>query len=97
MPFSKAGIITKVAVGAALCLSTTPAMANPSCALSLQGCVLPVQEVVAAPVTQAPVIVDEVESGGIGILPILLGLAALGGLAWLLLDDDDDDEDSISV
>lgn len=27
-----------------------------------------------------------------GMLPLLLGLAAIAGAAWLLLDDDDDDE-----
>lgn len=92
MLFSKTGIITKTLVGIALCVSTTPAMANP-CALSLQGCVLPVQEVVTTtPTTTTPVIVDDVETGGLGILPILAGLAALGALAYLLLDDDDEEE-----
>lgn len=91
MLFSKAGILTKALVGVAICVSSTPALANP-CALSLQGCVLPVQDVVATPTSQAPVVVDEVEtSSGLGILPILAGLAALGALAWLLLDDDDEE------
>jgi hypothetical protein len=92
MLFSKTGIITKTVVGIALCVSTTPAMANP-CALSLQGCVLPVQEVVTTtPAATTPVYVEEAESTGLGILPILAGLAALGALAWLLLDDDDEEE-----
>ena len=83
----------KALIGLALCVSSVPAIANPACALSLQGCVLPVQETVTTPVqTSGPVIVDQAEPKSLGILPILAGLAALGALAWLLLDDDDDDE-----
>ncbi|HEX8214023.1 MAG TPA: hypothetical protein VF582_00960 [Allosphingosinicella sp.] len=73
-------------------MASTPAMANPACGLSLQGCVLPVQDVVVQqPVTvaPAPVMIAE-EPKSFGILPILAGLAALGVLAYLLLDDDDD-------
>ena len=86
--------VGKGLIGLALCVSSVPAIANPACALSLQGCVLPVQETVA-PVqttTPGPVIVDEAAPKSLGILPILAGLAALGALAWLILDDDDDDE-----
>lgn len=87
-------IAGKALIGVALCVSTVPAMANPACVAGAQGCVLPVPEPVAPPVTTAPgpVIVDEAAPKGLGILPILAGLAALGALAWLILDDDDDDE-----
>ena len=87
--------VGKALIGVALCVSSVPAIANPACALSLQGCGLPVQEAAPAPVqtsTPAPVIVDEAEPKSLGILPILAGLAALGAIAWLILDDDDDDE-----
>jgi hypothetical protein len=93
MLFSKPGISpTKVLVCLAVAFASTPAMANPACGLSLQGCVLPVQDVVAAPpvVTVAPPVVIAEEPKSFGILPILAGLAALGVLAYLLLDDDDD-------
>jgi hypothetical protein len=53
--------------------------------------VLPVQDVVVQqPVTvaPAPVMIAE-EPKTLGILPILAGLAALGVLAYLLLDDDE--------
>ena len=87
-------------VSAALCFSSTQAAAA-SCQAGGAGCLLPFQAPVAAvpvqPVEVAPVVGVEpvvAESAGIGILPILLGLAAAGLLAYFLLDDD---EDSISV
>lgn len=94
-------LITTGIVGAAMCFGSTAAVAN-SCQGGSAGCLLPFQPAVSMPVVQGPVgqpvIVGEpiVESGGIGILPILLGLAALGGLAYLLLSNDDD-EGPISV
>lgn len=94
MLFSKPGLSpTKLLVALAVTVASTPAMANPACGLSVQGCVLPVQDVVAAPVvsTPAPVMIAE-EPKSFGILPILAGLAALGVLAYLLLDDDEEPE-----
>ena len=94
MLFSKPGFSSaKILVCLAVSVASVPAMANPACGLSLQGCVLPVQDVVAAPapvtvVQPAPVMIAE-EPKTLGILPILAGLAALGILAYLLLDDDD--------
>jgi len=84
-------------VSAALCFSTTNAAAA-SCQAGGAGCLLPFQAApMAPPMVQAPppVVPVGVEpvavgGGGIGILPILLGLAALGLLAYFLLDDDDD-------
>lgn len=88
-------------VSAALCFSTTQAAAA-SCQVGGAGCLLPFQAVpvVAPPVmgTPAPVtpvdVAPVVAEGGIGILPILLALAAAGLLAFVLLDDD---EDAVSV
>lgn len=83
-------------VSAALCFSTTNAAAA-SCQVGGAGCLLPFQAApayvppvagTAAPVTPvdvAPVVADS----GVGILPILLALAAAGLLAFVLLDDDD--------
>jgi hypothetical protein len=85
-------------VSAALVFSTTNAAAA-SCQAGGAGCLLPFQSApVAQPVMQTPAPVETVgvepvvaeTGGGIGILPILLGLAALGLLAFVLLDDDDD-------
>lgn len=89
---------TKVLACAALCATSMPALANPACLLSVQGCVLPVQDAVVAqpapvytaPVDVAPVMMAE-EPKSLGILPILAGLAAVGLLAYLLLDDDEPD------
>lgn len=93
MLFSKPGLSpTKILVCLAVSVASTPAMANPACGLSLQGCVLPVQDVVVAPpvvTTPAPVMIAE-EPKSFGLLPILAGLAALGVLAYLLLDDDEE-------
>lgn len=85
-------------VSTALVFSSTQAAAA-SCQAGGAGCLLPFQ---AAPVMAPPVqpvvpvepvgIVEPVvaESAGIGLLPILLGLAAAGLLLYFLLDDDED-------
>ena len=47
-----------------------------------------------APVAEVPppVYVPPVERAGMGILPLLLGLAAVADLAYLLLDEDGADD-----
>lgn len=94
---------TKVAAAFAVAVGTMPAAftsvaaANPACVAGAQGCVLPVTDAPApvATTTTTPVY-DVEEPKSFGILPILAGLAAVGLLAWLLLDDDDDEELPIS-
>lgn len=65
------------------------------------GCVFPVTDAPdAAPVAEAaPVAVPAAVTagGGVGILPLLLGLAALAGAAALLLAGDDDGDTQISI
>ena len=67
------------------------------CPIPGQDCVLPLPNApaaapapVARPVTTAPVVE---EASSFPLIPVLLGLAALGVGAYLLLDDDDDDVD----
>lgn len=95
-------VISAALVSAALCFSSTQAAAA-SCQAGGAGCLLPFQPPVAvAPPMQPPVALEPVGvepviaggAGGIGILPIIIGLAVLGLLAFVLLDDD---EESIST
>ena len=81
----------------ALCGSAVASAAASAAAQAAPGCVLPAVDPVPVPVVQsAPVAVPVAASGGgIGILPLLLGLAALAGLAALLLGNNDDDDDTI--
>ena len=92
--------LTKVLVSVALVTAaTTPAYAGAAaCQAGQPGCVLPVAEPAPPPPpaeAPPPVAVVEEEAKGIGVWPIILGIAALAGLAFLLLDDDDD-EDEVS-
>jgi len=97
MRFQK--VISAGLVSVALCFSTTQAAAA-SCQAGGAGCLLPFQPPAAvvqpvqpvapvAPVGVEPAIVET--GGGIGILPIIIGLAALGLLAFVLLDDDEEE------
>ncbi len=95
MRFQK--VCSAALVSAALCFSTTQAAAA-SCQAGGAGCLLPFQAAPVQPVAQTPgpvtpvgvePVVAEAGTGGIGILPILLGLAALGLLAFVLLDEDE--------
>ena len=90
---------TSLLVGASLCLSAVFATPVPAAAAACQpgtaGCVLPVGSQPQAPTpppARTPVVVDVDEGGGgIGWLPILLGVAALAALYFLVIDDDDGD------
>ncbi len=60
------------------------------------GCVLPVVDAPPPPVVSQPTYIEPAvvtRRDGIGILPLLLGLAALAAAAILLLGDDDDDDE----
>lgn len=64
------------------------------------GCVFPAVDAPPPPVVDAgPLSTPAAASagGGIGLLPLLLGLAALAGVAALLLADGDNDSDEVSI
>lgn len=86
--------ISAAVLSVALCFaSTTAALAN-TCQPGQAGCVLPVgvsPPPVVVQTTPVETVGEIVESEGIGWLPILLGLAALGLGAYFLLDDDEED------
>ena len=85
---SRAAVCAAGASAAAAGAAVAAAQAAP------QGCVLPVTTPPPVPVVQEPVAVAPVAGGlGIGTVPLVLGLLALLGLGYLLLDDDDDDDD----
>jgi hypothetical protein len=91
---------------AAVCAAGSQAAAAAGAAVAAQaapapGCVLPVTDAPPpAPVTAAPPPAPVVEpvatGGGIGILPLLLGLAAIAAAAALLLKGDNGN-DQITV
>lgn len=84
-----AGAQAAIAAGSAVVTQAGPA----------PGCVLPVVDAPPPVVSEAPPPVYYPEpvarGGGIGALPLLLGLAVLIGAAALLLHDDDDDGEGI--
>jgi hypothetical protein len=79
---------------AAVCAGSTAAIAGATAAAqaAAPGCVLPVTSPPPAPVAETapppPVVEAAAAPKGIGIWPLLLGLAALAGIAALLLSSD---------
>jgi hypothetical protein len=94
--FSPTKLLVAVSIGCASVMSVpTPAAA--ACQAGDNGCVLPVGRTAPAPVAQpttttTPIYEDD--GGGKSWLPIILGVLALGALAYFLIFDDDDDPES---
>ena len=93
---------TKLMVAASICCASMVSIPTPAaaaCQPGQAGCVLPVGTAVPAPPPPAasppaaPVYEDDY-SDGKSWLPIILGVLALGALAYFLIFDDDDDSDS---
>jgi len=84
--------------GAAVTSAAAQMPGTPGCVLPmLDAPVAPVAPVVTevAPIYTAPVVVP-VAASGFSFLPLLAGLAVLGGLAFLLLRDNDDDDEGFN-
>lgn len=98
---------TKGLVAVSILFGSTIASTAASAAAVCQpgtGCVLPIADapppppLESAPPVAEAVVVEEVGGGGLSLIAILAGLAALGLLAYLLLDDDDEaDADPLPV
>jgi len=94
---------TKLMVAASICCASMVSIPTPAaaaCQPGQAGCVLPVGTAVpappppaAAPPPAAPVYEDDY-SDGKSWLPIILGVLALGALAYFLIFDDDDEPES---
>lgn len=102
-PWAALSAFASPASSQALCGSAAAAAASSTAAASAQGtpgCLFPVVDApVPAPVSEtAPLVTPAAVAAGngIGVLPLLLGLAALGGVAALLLSNGSGD-DQISV
>lgn len=100
-PWAALSAFAAPASSQALCGSAAAAAVSASAQGVGNGCVLPaVDAPVAPPVAEtAPLGTPAavVAGGGVGILPLLLGLAALGGIAALILGNGNNDNDQISV
>jgi hypothetical protein len=96
-PWAALSAFAAPASSQALCGAAAASAAASAAAQSgTPGCVFPTLD---APVETAPIGTPAavVAGGGIGILPLLAGLAALGGLAALLLSNGDNGPGQISV
>jgi hypothetical protein len=100
-PWAALSAFAAPASSQALCGAAAAVAAGAAAAQGASGCVFPtIDAPVAPPVAEtAPLGTPAavVAGGGIGILPLLAGLAALGGVAALLLSNGDNDGDQISV
>ena len=92
---SRAAVCAAGAQAAASAAATAGAAAAAVQAPPGPGCVLPVLDSVPPPIVQTPIAVAPVASGfNLGSLLPLVAIAALGGLAILLLENDDDEDDN---
>src|SRR5688500_9409785 len=86
---SSRAAVCAAGAGAAAASAAAATAATAAAQAPAPGCVLPVLEAAPPPLAQGPVAVGPT-GGGISALLPLIGIAALGGLAILLLENDED-------
>jgi hypothetical protein len=90
-PWAALSAFASPASSQALCGAAAASAVSSAVQAGTPGCVFPaVDAPVAAPVSQAAPLATPaatVAGGGVGLLPLLAGLAALGGVAALLLSN----------
>ena len=99
-PLATISIFGSPAAATALCGNAAIVVAGAAAAQApAAGCVLPVVDPAPPPPIAEPVALPPPPlppaAGGIGLLPILLGVAGLIGLALLIASGDDDDDDDV--
>ena len=100
-PLATISIFGSPAAATALCGNSTAAAAAGAVAAQAPapGCVLPVVDPAPLPPVSeaAPPLPPPPAPAGIGLLPILLGVAGIIGLALLIASQGDDDDDGVPV
>lgn len=99
-PLVSLSLLGSAASHDAVCAGSTAAIAGAVAAAQaapVPGCVLPITAPpVAPPVAEAAPVMVPAASHGIGVLPLLLGLAAVAGVAALLLSDNGNGNGSVT-
>ncbi|WP_300974422.1 hypothetical protein [Sphingomonas sp. LHG3406-1] len=93
-PASSQALCGSSAAGAAASMAANAAQGAPGCVLPATDAPVPPPQAEAAPLgAPAPI----ATGNGFAILPLLAGLAVVGGLAALLLSNDEDEGDLIAI
>ncbi|WP_300974242.1 hypothetical protein [Sphingomonas sp. LHG3406-1] len=98
-PWAALSAFASPASSQALCGAAAATAAGTAATQSASGCVLPATDAApaAAPESAAPAVVGTAGANSFSILPLLFGLAVLGGAAALAFGSDEDGGDVIAI